>query len=154
MDVPYRPDPLLVEGLRRIRARGWHQAHEPLEEAWRATAGDERRCFLRGLIHATDALGHLSQGSPLSAFQQWSKNGASWKGLPPSVEGVAIGSWRATLERFLRDEACLAERVKAQLEGGVAADPGVDRAVLPPLPLEETWPQPPLDSWLEERMRG
>ena len=142
-------DPALLAGLRLLRARAWFEAHEALEDLWREHPEGQRREALQALIQHAVALEHLARGNALGAFNVWSRAKARAKKLPGELEGIDLAGWGAALERFYA-EVDLAQRVRGQLEGGVAA--GEAHIELPPLPPAATWPNPPLSEEIEAQL--
>jgi hypothetical protein len=143
-------DPRFLKGLRLIQSRKWFDAHEALEDLWRETEEGAWRECLQGLIQQVVALEHLQRGNALGCFNVWSRARGKLKGLEDWVAGVGVGPWSELLVRFYTDDVNLADRVKQQLEGGVAAgDEHIDMGALPP---QETWPLPPLTPELEARL--
>jgi hypothetical protein len=143
-------DPRFLTGIELLRSRKWFDAHEALEDLWGETEPGAWREFLQGLIQHAVALEHLQRGNALGCFNVWSKARGKLKALDDWVAGVGVGPWSEVLVRFYTDDVGLADRVRQQLEGGVAAgEEHIDMGALPPL---ETWPQPPLSSELEARL--
>jgi predicted metal-dependent hydrolase len=136
-------DPRLIAGLRRLLARKWFDAHESMEELWRETDESEveRRAALQGIIQHAVALEHLQRGNALGAFNVWSRAKGKLAKVDPWALGVGIGEWGEAIEAFYK-QVNLADRVRQQLEGGIAA--GEEHLDLPDLPALETWPIPPL----------
>src|SRR5437879_5962101 len=59
-------------GLEEIRAGRYFQAHEELEEAWRA-APPEERDFFQGLVHVAVAWYQAGRGRPVATARQLEK---------------------------------------------------------------------------------
>lgn len=143
-------DPRLEEGLRLLRARAWFDAHEAFEPVWHEREAGPEREALQAVIQLCVALEHLRRGNALGCFNVWSRAKAKlaplakldgWDGV---VDGIGVEAWCAAMGPFF-EEARLADRVKAQLEGGVAAGAEhLDASAFPPLPPAEGWPLPPL----------
>lgn len=53
---------LLAEGVRLFNEARWFEAHEVLEEAWRAEPGEQRRLY-QGLLQVGAGLHHASRGN-------------------------------------------------------------------------------------------
>ena len=142
-------DARFLAGVALLRGGSWYAAHDALEAVWLGAEG-ERRAFLGGLIHGAIAHEHLRRGNALGCFNVWSRAKArlaplekldGWDGV---VDGVGVAAWCAAMGPFF-EEARLADRVKAQLEGGIAAGAEhLDASAFPPLPPDEDWPLPPL----------
>lgn len=142
-------DPRFLTGVRQLVAREWFEAHESLEDLWReleeAPDAGERRAVLQGIIQHAVALEHLSRGNALGCFNVWSRAKAKLAKLEPWALGIGIGPWGEAIAAFYQ-EVDLANRVRQQLEGGVAA--GEEHLDLPALPPAEAWPAPPLSAEL------
>lgn len=145
-------DERFIKGMQQLLAREWFEAHESIEELWREIdeGETERRAALQGIIQHAVALEHLQRGNALGAFNVWSRAKAKLAKLDPWSLGVGIGPWGEAIEAFYK-EINLADRVRQQLEGGVAA--GAEHLDLPPLPAVETWPIPPLSDDLSESLK-
>jgi len=59
-------------GLEAIRARRYFEAHEELEEAWRAAPAEERD-FFQGLVHVAVAWYQAGRGRPVATTRQLEK---------------------------------------------------------------------------------
>jgi predicted metal-dependent hydrolase len=93
------PDDALSRGLTALAAERWFEAHEHLEEAWRALPeGDERR-FVHGLIHVAVALYQAERGNPRGARSQRAKAERKLRGR---LRGVDAGALLDDLEVRLR----------------------------------------------------
>lgn len=143
-------DPRLLEGLRLARDQRWFDAHEAVEAVWQEVeAGPWREC-LQTFIQQCVALEHLQRGNALGAFNVWNKARGKVRKLEPWYAGIGIGPWSEAIAAFY-EEARLADRVKQQLEGGVAA--GAKHIEdLPGLPAAERWPVPVLSQELAARL--
>ena len=62
----------LARGLELIRAGAYFQAHEELEDEWRAAPAEERD-FLQGLVHVTVAWYQAGRGNPVGCARQLEK---------------------------------------------------------------------------------
>src|SRR5438105_13306754 len=78
-------------GLEAIRARRYFEAHEELEDAWRAAPAEERD-FYQGLVHVAVAWYQAARGNRVGCERQLEK--AAWRLGPyaPEHRGVAIAS--------------------------------------------------------------
>jgi predicted metal-dependent hydrolase len=56
----------IQHGVALFNESSYFEAHEALEDAWRESAGEERR-FLQGLVQAAVAMHHLSAGNFVGA---------------------------------------------------------------------------------------
>lgn len=103
----------LEQGLALMRAERWFDAHEALEEEWRA-APDGERDFLQGLVHVTVAWHHAANGNRPGASRQLAKATRRLGPYAPSHRGVDV------------------ERVLLQVEAAAAR---VDEGLLALLPV-------------------
>jgi len=81
----------------------FYDAHEVLEDVWRATQGDEKR-FLQGLIQAAVALHHHSTGNTRGAtslleraLKNLSADPGEFGGIPCQELKLALGRCREAL---------------------------------------------------------
>ena len=56
-------------GLEAIRAKRYFEAHEELEEVWRAAPAEERD-FFQGLVHVAVAWYQADRGRPVATARQ------------------------------------------------------------------------------------
>jgi Uncharacterized conserved protein len=85
-------------GLEEIRAGRYFEAHEELEEAWRA-ASDEERDFFQGLVHVAVAWYQAGRGRPVATARQLEKAARRLAPFAPEHRGVDI---EACLRRSTR----------------------------------------------------
>jgi uncharacterized protein len=79
----------LVRGLELIRAGDYFEAHEELEDEWRAAPAAERD-FLQGLVHVAVAWLHAERGNRPGCERQLEKAGRRLGGYRPSHRGVDV----------------------------------------------------------------
>jgi predicted metal-dependent hydrolase len=85
MDVAFK------RGLAEIRAGRYFEAHEELEEAWRA-APTEERDFLQGLVHVAVAWYQAGRGRPVATGRQLEKAARRLAPYAPAHRGVDVES--------------------------------------------------------------
>ena len=85
-------------GLDHIRAGRFFAAHEELELAWRAAAGEERD-FYQGLVHVAVAWYQAGRGRPVATESQLQKAARRLARFAPSHNGVDVASVLAQVER-------------------------------------------------------
>jgi uncharacterized protein len=78
-------------GLAAIRAGRYFEAHEELEEAWRA-APTEERDFFQGLVHVAVAWYQAGRGRPVATGRQLEKAARQLAPFAPSHRGVDVKS--------------------------------------------------------------
>ena len=76
-------------GLEEIRAGRYFEAHEELEEAWRAAAPEERD-FFQGLVHVAVAWYQAGCGRPVATGRQLGKAARRLAPFAPAHRGVDV----------------------------------------------------------------
>jgi len=76
-------------GLEEIRAGRYFEAHEELEEAWRAAPAEERD-FFQGLVHVAVAWYQAGRGRPIATGRQLEKATRRLAPFAPSHRGVDV----------------------------------------------------------------
>jgi len=76
-------------GLEEIRAGRYFEAHEELEEAWRAAA-EEERDFFQGLVHVAVAWYQAGRGRPVATGRQLEKAARRLAAFAPAHRGVDV----------------------------------------------------------------
>jgi predicted metal-dependent hydrolase/ADP-ribose pyrophosphatase YjhB (NUDIX family) len=118
-------DAWLRTGLEQIRRGEYFEAHESLEEAWRAAEPGEKD-FFQGLVHVTVAWHHAGRGNRPGCERQLAKAARRLGPFAPEHRGVDV----AFLLRSVEDAA---ERVAAgSLE------------LFPPFVDRTTWDERPI----------
>ena len=92
-------------GLEAIRAGLYFEAHEELEEAWRAASAGERD-FFQGLVHVAVAWYQAGRGRPLATASQLEKAARRLASFAPEHRGVDVAE---VLEQVKRAQARVAE---------------------------------------------
>ena len=106
MDVAFK------RGLEEIRAGRYFEAHEELEEAWRAASAEERD-FFQGLVHVAVAWYQAGRGRPVATERQLEKATRRLAPFAPEYRGVDV-------ESVLAQVMAARQRVA---EGSLALDP-------------------------------
>ena len=83
MDAPFK------RGLEEIRAERYFEAHEELEEAWRAAPLEERD-FFQGLVHVAVAWYQAGRGRPVATGRQLEKAARRLTPFSPTHRGVDV----------------------------------------------------------------
>ena len=78
-------------GLEEIRAGRYFEAHEELEEAWRAAPAEERD-FFQGLVHVAVAWYQAGRGRPVATRRQLEKAERRLGPFAPAHRGVDVGA--------------------------------------------------------------
>ena len=78
-------------GLEAIRAGRYFEAHEELEDAWRAAPAEERD-FFQGLVHVAVAWYQAGRGRPVATGRQLEKAARRLAAFAPVHRGVDVDS--------------------------------------------------------------
>jgi predicted metal-dependent hydrolase len=84
-------------GLDSIRAGRYFEAHEQLEEAWRAAPSEERD-FFQGLVHVAVAWYQAGRERPVATGRQLEKAARRLGPFAPAYRGVDVDGVLAQLE--------------------------------------------------------
>jgi len=95
MEAPFK------RGLEAIRAGRYFEAHEELEEAWRAARAEERD-FFQGLVHVSVAWYQAGRGRPVATGRQLEKAERRLASFAPVYRGVDVASVLAQVEAAQR----------------------------------------------------
>jgi predicted metal-dependent hydrolase len=76
-------------GLESIRAQRYFEAHEDLEEAWRAAPAEERD-FFQGLVHVAVAWYQAGRGRPVATARQLEKATRRLAPFAPAHRGIDV----------------------------------------------------------------
>jgi len=76
-------------GLEAIRAGEYFEAHEELEEAWRAAPAGERD-FFQGLVHVAVSWYQAGRGRPIATASQLEKATRRLSPFAPAHRGVDV----------------------------------------------------------------
>jgi hypothetical protein len=95
---------LLEGGLGAMRAGRFFEAHEELEDAWRAAQAEERD-FFQGLVHFTVAWYQAGRGNRVGCERQLEKAARRLGPYAPEHRGVDVAS-------ILRQVEAAAETVR------------------------------------------
>ena len=90
-------DAAFKRGLDEIRAGRYFEAHEELEEAWRA-ARPEERDFFQGLVHVAVAWYQAGRGKPVATASQLEKAARRLGPYAPEHRGVDVAHVLAQVE--------------------------------------------------------
>jgi predicted metal-dependent hydrolase len=84
-------------GLDEIRAGRYFEAHEELEEAWRAAPAEERD-FFQGLVHVAVAWYQAGRGRPVATGRQLEKAARRLGPFTPAHRGVDVAEVLAQVD--------------------------------------------------------
>jgi predicted metal-dependent hydrolase len=88
-------------GLEEIRVGRYFEAHEELENAWRAAAAEERD-FFQGLVHVAVAWYQAGRGRPIATGRQLEKAARRLAPFAPVHRGVDVERVLAQVEAARR----------------------------------------------------
>jgi predicted metal-dependent hydrolase len=91
-------------GLAAIRAGRYFEAHEELEQAWRAAPAEERD-FFQGLVHVAVAWYQAGRGRPVATGRQLDKAARRLGPFAPAHRGVDVEGVLAQVEIAQRNVA-------------------------------------------------
>jgi predicted metal-dependent hydrolase len=83
-------------GIALFNRGEFYEAHEVLEDVWRA-APTEEKLFLQGLIQVAVALVHHSRGNLAGAQSLLARGERNLEAYPPSYAGISLPPLRHTL---------------------------------------------------------
>ena len=84
-------------GLEAIRAKRYFEAHEELEEVWRAASAEERD-FFQGLVHVAVAWYQADRGRPVATARQLEKATRRLGPFAPAHRGVDVADVLAQVD--------------------------------------------------------
>ena len=87
----------LADGLDLIRRGAFFEAHEVLEDAWRA-AGEPERDFFQGLVHVAVAWYQAGRGNATGCARQLEKARRRLGPYAPQHRGVSLAALMPQLE--------------------------------------------------------
>jgi len=95
-------DPVaLITGIRLFNKGEFFEAHEVLEDVWRAAPESEKR-FLQGLIQVAVALHHHSQGNLVGAQSVLARAARNLAAYPDDHAGLNIAKLLCELSEWQR----------------------------------------------------
>ncbi|HET9323280.1 MAG TPA: DUF309 domain-containing protein [Gaiellaceae bacterium] len=94
-------DAWLRDGLELIRNGRYFEAHEELEEAWRAADPSEKD-FFQGLVHVAVAWHHAGRGNRPGCERQLAKAARRLEPFAPRHRGVDVGGVLASVAEAQR----------------------------------------------------
>ena len=102
---------MYYRGLELLNHGRYFEAHEVLEDVWRATPGQERQ-FLQGLIQVAVALHHQSTGNLEGAGSVMRRAAHNLSAYSGDFGNIDVSALRTAVERWrraLRDGAAFPE---------------------------------------------
>ncbi len=90
--------PRALAGLRLFNEGRYFEAHEALEDAWRAEPGPVRELY-RGILQAAVVYLHITRGNYAGAVKVYGRSQRWLRAWPEVCRGVWVGQLRQDLER-------------------------------------------------------
>jgi len=78
-----------ARGIELFNRSEFYDAHEVLEDVWRANSGPEKK-FLQGLIQLAVALHHHSKGNPRGARSLLARSARNMQPFPDGFCGIQV----------------------------------------------------------------
>ena len=78
-----------VHGIRLFNQRRFFDAHEVLEDVWRAAPAEQKK-FLQGLIQLAVALHHHSKGNTVGALSLLKRAASNLAAEPREARGIRV----------------------------------------------------------------
>ncbi len=128
-----------VAGLRLIRAGKDFEAHEAIEQVWKASTG-RARLGCQAVLQLAVSRHQLARRNAWGALSNLAKVRAKLPRLGPDFWGVRLAAWLESLEEFY-----------AGL--GLSGPPRRGLPV-PELPPRCSWPGPAFEEWLLAELEG
>jgi predicted metal-dependent hydrolase len=98
--------PLYLQGIELFNRAEFYDAHEVLEDVWRASTDPEKK-FLQALIQTAVALHHHSTGNVVGCRSLMARALRNFQGYPEGFCGVELEPLRAALGEW---QQALSER--------------------------------------------
>jgi predicted metal-dependent hydrolase len=90
---------LYLRGIRLFNSGAYFEAHEVLEDAWRAAPAPEKR-FLQGLIQVAVGLHHHSKGNVVGARSLLGRAARNLSSYPDDFGGIQLPDLLASLAEW------------------------------------------------------
>ncbi len=90
---------LYLRGIKLFNTAAFFEAHEVLEDAWRAAPATEKK-FLQGLIQIAVALHHHSKGNLVGARSLLGRASRNLSGYPEHFGGIELTQLRRSISQW------------------------------------------------------
>jgi len=107
--------PQAVEGFRLFNAGEYFEAHEALEEAWKAETGEIRNLY-RGILQIAVVYLHITRGNYNGALKVHARSQKWLKDWPPVCRGVHVEELKENAENAIREVRRLGEAEIGQFD--------------------------------------
>lgn len=104
--------PQVTTGIALINQGAYFEAHEELEEAWRATCAPIRDLY-QGLLQAAVVAYHIQRKNWRGAFKVYRRAMGHLEPWPPVVQGIPVAEVRRQLQVLAR---CLQQALQGEEE--------------------------------------
>ena len=118
--------PQAVEGFLLFNAGKYFEAHEALEDAWKAERGKIRELY-QGILQTAVVYLHITRGNYNGALKVYTRSQKWLKGWSPICRGVHVDELRKNAENVIKEVQRLGEKGIGQF----------DTALLKPIRWEE-----------------
>ncbi len=88
-----------LHGIGLFNRAEFFDAHEVLEDVWRAATGEEKK-FLQGLIQVAVAFHHHSTGNKVGACSLLRRSAGNLAGYPENFGGIQLASLLKSLAQW------------------------------------------------------
>jgi predicted metal-dependent hydrolase len=92
---------LYLRGIKLFNSAAFFEAHEVLEDVWRAAPEGEKK-FLQGLIQIAVALHHHGKGNLVGARSLFSRGFSNLSGYPENFGGIELAQLLHLVARWQR----------------------------------------------------
>lgn len=100
--------PAAAEGLRLFNRGEYFEAHEALEEAWKAEAGPVRELY-RGILQIAVVYLHITRLNYPGAIKVYGRAQRWLRGWPETCQGIEVGRLRRDAEAVIAEVQRLGE---------------------------------------------
>jgi hypothetical protein len=94
--------PRALEGIWRFNAGSYWEAHEALEDAWRASPDPIRKLY-QGILQVAVVCFHIERRNYVGALKVYERSQKWLAGWPDVCRGVQIGQMKADYERLVAE---------------------------------------------------
>jgi predicted metal-dependent hydrolase len=92
---------LYLQGIKLFNSHAYFEAHEVLEDVWRAAPAPEKK-FLQGLIQVAVALHHHNKGNLVGARSLLARASNNLSSYPEDFGGIRLGELLDSIAQWQR----------------------------------------------------
>jgi hypothetical protein len=107
--------PQAKKGLQLFNSGEYFEAHEALEDAWNAEAGDAKNLY-RGILQTAVVYLHITRGNYNGAVKVYDRSIKWLEELPDICKGVHLGELRSNAEMVIKEIQKLGEERIAEFD--------------------------------------